>query len=91
MPNTVSTEVLARVHWTNDEQITATPGGKHYLGQCYIHIVPEYLALAESAQVDKGTVVVDGHTMSISKILPMGAPEINRYRLILIGDGNRPE
>jgi hypothetical protein len=91
MPDVTSTEVLARIHWTNDEQVTATPGGKHYLGQCYVHIEPEYLALAESTQVEAGTVLVDGHTMSISKILPFGAPTLNRYRLILIGDGNRPE
>lgn len=91
MPTTTGTAVLARIHWTNDEQITATPGGKHFLGQCYIHIQPEYLELAEATQTDKGTVTVDGHTMSITKILPMGAPTINRYRLILVGDGHRPE
>jgi hypothetical protein len=91
MPNMTATEVLARIHWTNDEQVTATPGGKHYLGQCYIHIEPEYLPLAESTQSEAGTVIVDNHTMHITKILPIGAPTINRYRLILVGDGSRPE
>jgi len=91
MPGYTDTNVLARVHWTNDEAITATPGGKFYHGDASVHINPEYLSLAESTQVENGKVTVDSHDMTISKILPQGAPTINRYRLILKGDGHRPE
>lgn len=91
MPTTESTDVLARIHWTNDEAVTSTPGGKFYLGDASVHINPDYLDLAESAQVEHGSVSIDGHSMTIVKIIPQGAPTINRYRLILKGDGNRPE
>jgi hypothetical protein len=91
LPTTTTTEVLARIHWTSDEAITATPGGKFYTGDANIHISPDYLSLAESTQTEKGKVVIDGHDMTILKIIPQGAPTINRYRLILKGDGQRPE
>lgn len=91
MPTTVDTDVLARVHWTNDEAVTATPGGKFFVGDASIHVNPEFLSLAESTESERGTILVDGHTMTITKIIPQGAPTINRYRLILKGDGHRPE
>jgi len=90
MPGDTITPILARIHWSNDEQITATPAGKYYVGDAYIHIAPENLELAEAAQSERGKVVVDNHDMYISKILPQGAPTINRYRLILRGMGDRP-
>jgi hypothetical protein len=82
-------EILARVHWTSDEAITASPGGKYYIGQCYIHINPDYLEIAKSTQVDGGKVVVDGNDMTISKIIPQGVITINRYRLILEAFGDK--
>lgn len=91
MSTQTETEVLARIHWVSDEQITATPGGKYFAGDCYIHIEPTYRQLAESAQNERGKVVVDGHDMQIDKIIPQGAPTINRYRLILRNMGSRPE
>lgn len=87
----VGTEVLARVHWVNDEQITATPGGKFWLGEAHVTIDPENLELAEACQAESGKVVVDKHSMFITKILPMGAPTINRIRVILKNMGDRPE
>lgn len=87
----VGTEVLARVHWVNDEQITATPGGKFWLGEAHVTIDPSYLELAEECQSESGKVVVDKHNMQITKILPMGAPTINRIRVILKNMGDRPE
>ena len=91
MPTTEDIEVLARIHWTVDEQITATPGGKYYIEDCYAHVNPEYLSTIEATQSEKGSVTVDGRTMSIQKVIPQGAPTINRYRLILRGTGGRPE
>ena len=91
MPVTNVTEVLARIHWTNDEAVTATPGGKFYMGDASLHINPQYLDLAESVESERGYVEVDNHKMTIIKIIPQGAPTINRYRLILKGDGQRPE
>lgn len=90
MPASTETPVLARIHWSNDEQITATPAGKYYVGDAYIHIQPEYLELAEAAQSERGKVVIDNHNMQITKIIPQGAPTINRYKLILKGMGDRP-
>lgn len=84
------TGVLARVHWVQDEAITATPGGKYYLGDAQITVDIKYRTLFEAAQPN-GKVVVDGHDMGIVKISPMGAPEINRYRIILKGTGDRPK
>ena len=84
------TEVLARVHWVNDEAITATPGGKYYIGEATLTIDPTYLDLAEACQNERGRVVVDGHDMTITKIIPFGGPAINRYRVILKNMGDRP-
>lgn len=86
----IATVVQARVHWTNDEGITATPAGKYYTGDATVHIEPKYRALAESAQSESGKVVVDGHNMKIQKIIPLGVIDTNRLRLILINSGERP-
>lgn len=86
-----ATEVLARIHWVSNEAITATPGGKYFLGDAQITVDPSYRTLLESAQNEAGKVVVDGQAMQIIRINPMGAPEINRVRAILKGMGNRPE
>lgn len=84
------TIVLARVHWTDNEAIGVTPGGKYYSGDAYIHVVPEYHKLLQDAQ-SGGRVVVDAQEMSIIKINPEGAPIINRYKAILKGIGNQPQ
>jgi hypothetical protein len=84
------TVVNARVRWTNDEAITATPAGKYYAGDASIHIDPKYLVLAESAQSETGKIVVDGHDMQIKKIIQIGTIKVNRLRLILINSGERP-
>jgi hypothetical protein len=84
------TDVLARVHWTSDEGITATPGGKYFAGDAQIHIEDKWLAVAEASQVDGGKVIVDGHKMTITKIIPTGEAGINRYRIILSNTGERP-
>jgi hypothetical protein len=84
------TTVNARIRWTNDEAITATPAGKYYAGDATAHIEPEYLSLAESAQLESGKVVVDGHNMRINKIIPLGTITTNRIRLILVNSGERP-
>lgn len=86
----VATEILARVHWVSNEGITATPGGKYYLGDANITVDPEYTLLLESAQNESSKVVVDGQDMEIIRINPLGAPEINRVRAILRGMGDRP-
>lgn len=83
------TEVLARVHWAGDERITATPGGKYYVGECTLTIDPSYHELAQDAQKDAGKVVVDGRDMFITGIDPLGAPEINRIRLRCISAGTK--
>lgn len=84
------TTVNARIRWTNDEAITATPAGKYYAGDATAHIEPEYLSLAEAAQAESGKVVVDGHNMRINKIIPLGTITTNRIRLILVNSGERP-
>lgn len=89
--NASTTIVNARIRWTSDEAITATPAGKYYAGDAQIHIDPMYLVLAQSAQSDRGKVVVDGHNMKISKIIPLGTIETNRLRLVLVNSGERPE
>lgn len=86
-----ATEVLARVHWVSNEGITATPGGKYYLGDAQITVDPSYTELLEAAQNQAGKVVVDGQDFQILKINPLGAPEINRVRAILKGMGDRPD
>lgn len=83
-------EVLARIHFTNDEAVTATPGGKYYIGESYVVVDPSDLPTAQATQEQGGFVTVDNRNFEISKIIPVGAPSINRYRLILIGMGNRP-
>ena len=84
------TTVNARIRWTNDEAITATPAGKYFAGDATAHIEPEYLSLAEAAQSESGKVVVDGHNMRINKIIPLGTITTNRIRLILVNSGERP-
>lgn len=86
-----ATEVLARVHWVSNEAITATPGGKFFLGDAHITVDPSYKTLLESAQNESGKILVDGQEMQIIRINPMGAPEINRVRAVLKGMGRRPE
>lgn len=87
----VENEVLARVHWVNDEAITATPGGKYYIGEATVTIDVSYLSLAEQCQSESGKVLVDGHSMQITRIIPFGAPEITRYRVVLKNMGDRPQ
>jgi hypothetical protein len=84
------TAILARVHWTDNEAIAVTPGGKYYSGDAYIHVEPEYHALLQTAQ-NGGKVIIDGQEMSIIRINPEGAPVINRYKAILKGVGNQPQ
>ncbi len=87
----VENEVLARVHWVNDEAITATPGGKYYTGEATVTIDESYRELAEQCQNEGGKVLVDGHSMQITRIIPFGAPAISRYRVILKNMGDRPQ
>lgn len=82
--------ILARVHWTNDEAVTATPGGKYFMGDATVTVDPSYRLLAEQTQSETGRVEVDGHDMQITKIIPLGAPEPNRYRVVLKNTGERP-
>ncbi len=88
--NATITVVNARIRWTSDEAITATPAGKYYAGDASIHIDPKYLVVAQAAQSETGKVVVDGHDMQISKIIPLGTITNNRLRLILVNSGERP-
>lgn len=88
---TKSTDILARIHWVSNEGITATPGGKYFLGDAQITVDPIYTELLESAQSEQGKVVVDGQDFSIIRINPLGAPEVNRVRAILKSTGIRPE
>jgi len=90
LANIESEDILARVHWVSNEGITATPGGKYFLGDAQITVDPCYKELLESAQNEMGKVVVDGQDMQIQRINPMGAPEINRVRAILKSMGGRP-
>lgn len=89
---TINSEtILARVHWVSNEGITATPGGKYFLGDAQITVDPEHHSLLQSAQSEQGKVIVDGQEFQILRINPLGAPEINRIRAILRGKGGRPE
>jgi hypothetical protein len=81
------TEVLARIHWAGDERIQMSPGGKYYVGDCQLTIDPSHHSLAQNAMKDSGKVIVDGRDMRIQSINPMGAPTINRIRLICKGMG----
>lgn len=83
--------VPARVHWTTNEAINITPGGKYFTGDAYAVIDPEYHAIAAAAQELAGRVKIDNQEMTITRINPEGAPTINRYKLILTGSGKRPE
>lgn len=87
----VPTEVEARVHWVSNEGIAVTPGGKYYLGDAQITVDPSNWHLLEQAQTREGKVVVDGQEMEITRINPMGAPEVNRVRAILRSTGKRPD
>ena len=90
--NTVdSRDILARIHWVGNEGITATPGGKYYLGDAQITVDPSEREWLVKAQTDAGKVVVDGQDFSITKINPMGVPTINRVRAVLKAMGARPE
>ncbi len=91
IPTDVPTEILARVHWVSNEGVTVTPGGKYYLGDAHITVDPSYRELLEQAQTDLGKVLVDGQEMKITRINPLGAPEINRVRAILTSTGRRPD
>lgn len=84
-------EVLARVHWTTNEAINMTPGGKYFTGDAYAVIDPSYHSVAQAAQEPGGKVVIDTQEMTITKISPEGAPEINRLKLVLISKGTRPQ
>ena len=84
-----TTTVLARVHWAGDERITATPGGKYFIGECTLGVDPQYHGLAQKAQKG-GKVIVDGRDMEIIRIDPMGVPEINRYKLVCSSFGKKP-
>jgi hypothetical protein len=86
-----TTTVKARVHWASDERITATPGGKYYIGDCTLTVDPDYHELAQKAMIEGAYVVVDGRNMSVIGIDPKGAPEINRIRLICKAMGDKPD
>ena len=85
----VGTNVLARIRWSNDQAITATPGGRYYLGDATATIEDKYLPIAELAFKDTGKVLVDSHEMQIIKIIPEGAVSLNRYKVILKGYGDK--
>ena len=82
-------DILARIHWVSNEGISATPGGKYFLGDAHITVDPTYMSLLQSAQNEIGKVVVDGQDMQIIRINPLGAPDITRVRAILKGMGQR--
>lgn len=84
------TVVLARVHWAGDERITMSPGGKYYLGDATVTIDPEFHGLAQQAMRDSGAILVDGKKMQIQSINPIGAPTVNRIRLICKSMGLKP-
>jgi len=85
-----ATTITARVHWTSNEGITATPGGKFFSGDAYIHVGPQYHALLQDSQ-NGGKVVVDGQEMHVIRINPEGVPVVNRYKAILKGAGSSPQ
>jgi hypothetical protein len=91
-PTEIETKVLSRVHWVSNEAITATAGGKYFLGEAHITVDPSYTELLQASQSNQGRhVLVDGQDMEIIRINPLGAPEINRVRAILKGVGTRPD
>jgi hypothetical protein len=85
------TEVQARVHWAGDERITATPGGKYFIGDCTLTIDPIYHKLAQKAMRDSGMVIVDGKELQIMSIDPEGVPTVNRIRVVCKSVGKEPE
>lgn len=82
-------EILARVHWVSNDGITATPGGKYFLGDATITVDPCYTELLQKTQNEAGKVVVDQTDMQIVRVNPMGAPEVNRVRAVLKSMGKR--
>jgi len=60
------------------------------MGDATVTVDPSYRLIAEAAQNETGRVEVDGHDMQITKIIPLGAPEPNRYRVVLKNMGERP-
>lgn len=84
-------DINARVHWVSNEGITATPGGKYFLGDAQITVDPSEHEWLVRAQGESGKVVVDGQDMQILRIPPLGAPTVNRIRAILRSMGARPE
>ena len=85
----VGTDILARIVWTSDQAVTATPGGRYYIGDATATIENKYLPIADAAFKDTGKVVVDGRDMQIIKIIPEGAVTINRFKVILKGYGDK--
>jgi hypothetical protein len=82
--------ILARVHWVNDEAITATPGGRYFVGEATATIDESNLSIAQQCETESGKVVVDDHDMQIIRIIPVGAFDITRYRVVLRNMGDRP-
>ena len=90
-PTMEGTDVLARVHWAGDERITATPGGKYFIGDCTLGVDPTYHELAQKCMnSDNGYISVDGKEVTIIGIDPVGAPSINRLRIICKSSGSKP-
>jgi len=86
------TEVLARIHWSGDERITATPGGKYYVGDCTLKVDPSYHDLAQRCMnANEGKVKVDEKFVTITAIDPVGAPTVNRLRIVCKSVGTKPE
>lgn len=84
----IARDVVARVHWVGNEGITATPGGKYYLGDAQITVDPSERVWLSKTQDDAGKVVVDGQDFTITKIHPMGTPTVNRVRAVLKAMGD---
>jgi len=84
------TVILARVHWTSNEAINVTAGGKYFSGDAYIHVDPSYHTILQTS-MNKGKVSIDGQDMTIARINPEGTHKINRYKVILKGSGNSPQ
>lgn len=86
------TEVLARIHWAGDERITATPGGKYYVGECTLGIDPAYHDLAQRCMnASEGKVKVDEKFLTIFSIDPVGAPTVNRLKVVCKSIGSKPQ
>lgn len=83
--------IQARVHWTTNEAMNITPGGRYFTGDAYAVVDPEYHSVIQAAQEPGGKVKIDGQELTITRINPEGAATINRYKVILLGSGKRPE